>query len=90
MKMKCGHPFFALHGDKPPGPNGFPVAFCQLFWNITKADIMEFLREFHTISKVPNNLGTSFIALISKNERVDCLKDFTPINLIGSLYKILA
>lgn len=51
---------------------------------------MAFLREFHAKGKLPNNLGASFIALILKMAGADCLKDFRPISLIGSIYKSLA
>lgn len=35
-------------------------------------------------------MGASFIALIPKNAGADHIKDFRPISLIGSLYKIVA
>lgn len=38
----------------------------------------------------PQNLHTSFIALIPKMEGAAQLKDFRPISLIGSVYKTLA
>lgn len=36
------------------------------------------------------NLGATFIALIPKKKRADLIRDFRPISLIGSIYKILA
>lgn len=85
---------FALLGDKDPRLDGFQIAFFQCFfqcfWDITKVDIMAFLREFHAKGKLLNNLDASFIALILKMAGADCLKDFRPISLIGSIYKILA
>lgn len=59
---------FELRGDKVPGPNGFPIAFFQRFWDITKADIMDFFKEFHHRGKLSKNIGSSFIALIPKKK----------------------
>ena len=39
---------------------------------------------------IPGELGASFIALIPKKDGAICIKDFRPISLIGSLYKILS
>lgn len=48
------------------------------------------MQEFHARGKLSENIGASFIALITKNDEVESLKDFRPISLIRSLYKILA
>eukprot|EP00268_Persea_americana_P014504 TRINITY_DN16459_c0_g1_i15.p1 TRINITY_DN16459_c0_g1~~TRINITY_DN16459_c0_g1_i15.p1 ORF type:complete len:267 (+),score=35.19 TRINITY_DN16459_c0_g1_i15:1186-1986(+) len=81
---------FALGGDKALGPDGFPIAFFHRFRHTLKEDIMAFLTEFHLRGKLPNNIGASFITLIPKKQGADRLKDFRPISLIGSIYKILA
>lgn len=47
---------FELGGDKVPGPDGFPIAFFQRFWDITKADIMDFLKESHHRGKLSKNI----------------------------------
>ena len=51
---------------------------------------MAFLTDFHLRGKLPNNIGTSFITPIPKKHGADRLKDFRPISLLGSIYKILA
>lgn len=38
---------FNCEGEKAPGPDGFALAFFQIFWEDIKGDIMEFMREFH-------------------------------------------
>lgn len=81
---------FKMCGDKAPGLDGFPIFFFQRFWHLLKEDVMAFIKEFHARGKLSKNLGASFIALISKMERVAQLKDFKPISLIGSIHKILA
>lgn len=51
---------------------------------------MSYLQEFHAGGKLSKNIGASFIALIPKKNGAESLKDFRPINLGGSRYKILA
>lgn len=55
-----------------------------------RGEIMELFKEFHDRGKLSKNLCASFIVLILKKEGVDHLRDFRPISLIGSIYKILA
>lgn len=58
-------------------------------WDIVKKDILDFLREFHERGKLSNNMGASFTALIPKKPGADSVKDYRPISLLGSFYKIL-
>eukprot|EP00268_Persea_americana_P022297 TRINITY_DN22185_c1_g1_i1.p1 TRINITY_DN22185_c1_g1~~TRINITY_DN22185_c1_g1_i1.p1 ORF type:complete len:103 (-),score=12.18 TRINITY_DN22185_c1_g1_i1:187-495(-) len=58
-------------------------------WDIIKKDILDFLREFHERGILSNNMGASFIDLIPKKPGADSAKDFRPISLLGSIYKIL-
>ena len=81
---------FSCAGDKAPQPNGFPMAFFQRFWDLLKVDILEFLGEFHAKGKLTEGMGASFITLIPKKEGDIGIKDFRPISLIGSVYKILS
>ena len=54
-----------------------------------KEDILEFMKE-HSRGKLSKGIGASFIALIPKKEGEIGIKDFRPMNLIGSVYKLLA
>ncbi|XP_058092153.1 uncharacterized protein LOC131238046 [Magnolia sinica] len=80
----------ALEGDKAPGPDGYPIQFFQIFWDLLQEEVMEFLNEFHARGRISTNIGATFIALVPKFSGASEFKDFRPINLIGSLYKILA
>ncbi|GKV32374.1 hypothetical protein SLEP1_g40985 [Rubroshorea leprosula] len=51
---------------------------------------MDFMQEFHANGKLVKGINPSFIVLIPKVENPVKLKDYRPISLIGSLYKILA
>eukprot|EP00268_Persea_americana_P020047 TRINITY_DN2032_c0_g1_i12.p1 TRINITY_DN2032_c0_g1~~TRINITY_DN2032_c0_g1_i12.p1 ORF type:complete len:262 (+),score=40.11 TRINITY_DN2032_c0_g1_i12:330-1115(+) len=81
---------FNLARDKAPGPDGFPLSFFHRFWDLLRVDIMVFIKEFHSRGKLSKSIGASFIALIPKKTGADSIRDFRPISLLGSIYKILA
>nr|GEW74629.1 RNA-directed DNA polymerase, eukaryota [Tanacetum cinerariifolium] len=45
--------------------------------------------EFFSLGTFPKGCNSSFIALIPKTQNAKTVKDFRPISLIGSLYKII-
>ncbi|XP_028053421.1 uncharacterized protein LOC114257814 [Camellia sinensis] len=77
-------------GNKALGPDGFNMSFFQKCWHIVKEDVFLFMRDFHQNAKLVRGLNSSFIALIPKNENPASLNEYRPINLVGSMYKILA
>lgn len=81
---------FNLGQDRAPSRDGFSMAFFCHFLDIVSDETMVFMREFHGRGKLSKNTGASFIALIPKLNGAESLKNFRPISLTRSLYKILA
>ena len=79
-----------LQGDKAPGPDGFTMAFFQKCWPVIESDVMGFFDEVYHYCKFERSLNTSFIALILKKLNASNIRDFRPISLIGSVYKLLS
>ena len=77
-------------GDKAPGPDGFTMAFWLFCWDVVKSEILELFREFHLHGTFQRSLNSTFLLLISKKEGAEDLRDFRPISLVGSVYKLLA
>jgi len=75
--------------DKSP-PDGFTMAFYQKAWEIIKPDLMGTISHFHHQCHMVKSCNASFIALVPKKKGAIELKDFRPISLIGSVYKIIA
>nr|GEV00971.1 RNA-directed DNA polymerase, eukaryota [Tanacetum cinerariifolium] len=76
--------------DKSPGPDGFTFRFFRKFWSTIENDVYEAVTYFFTNGVIPKGCNSSFIALISKTPGANMVKDFRPISLIGSMYKIIA
>nr|GEX42549.1 RNA-directed DNA polymerase, eukaryota [Tanacetum cinerariifolium] len=76
--------------DKSSGPDGFTFGFYRRFWNLIENDVYDAVNYFFTYGVIPKGCNSSFIALIPKIPDANTVKDFRPISLIGSLYKIIA
>ena len=79
-----------LKGDKAPGLDGFTAAFWLFSWDFVKLDIMDLFKDFHERGRFGKGLNSTFLVLIPKRKGAEDLKDFRPINLVGSLYKLIA
>ena len=79
-----------MEGDKAPGPDGFTMAFFQKCWSVVENDVMAFFDHFHRSSKFERSLNASFLALIPKKNNALNIRDFRPISLVSSVYKLLS
>ena len=79
-----------LNGEKETGPNGYTVAFWQFSWETVKGEVMTIFKDFLVFGKFVKSLNSTFIVMVPKKERADDFKDFRPISLVGSLYKLIA
>ncbi|GJZ53263.1 RNA-directed DNA polymerase, eukaryota [Tanacetum coccineum] len=76
--------------DKSSGPNGYTFGFYRKFWSIIENDVYAAVKHFFNHGDIPAGCNASFIALIPKIPDANLVKDFRPISLIGSTYKIIA
>ena len=84
--------FIALNsfcGDKAPGSDDFTMTFWLFCWDV-KPEILGLFREFYLHGNFQRSLNSTFLLLISKKEGTEDLRDFRPISLVGSVYKLLA
>ena len=79
-----------LEGNKAPGLDGFSMAFYYHCWGVVEMDVLAVFEEFYQHSKFEKSLNATFIALIPKKNGASNIRDFRPISLVGSVYKILA
>ncbi|GJW73240.1 RNA-directed DNA polymerase, eukaryota, reverse transcriptase zinc-binding domain protein [Tanacetum coccineum] len=62
----------------------------NVFETLRVKDVFEAVDYFFMYGEIPNGCNSNFIALIPKILDANMVKDFRPISLIGSLYKIIA
>nr|GEY06324.1 RNA-directed DNA polymerase, eukaryota, reverse transcriptase zinc-binding domain protein [Tanacetum cinerariifolium] len=76
--------------DKAPGPDGFTFGFYRRYWDIIGNDVVDDVKWFFLHGEILKGGNSSFITLISKVPNANMVKDFRPISLSGSLYKVIA
>ncbi|GJV17048.1 RNA-directed DNA polymerase, eukaryota, partial [Tanacetum coccineum] len=76
--------------NKSPGPDGYTFEFFRKYWSIMGSDIVDAVNQFFSTCFFPPGCNSNFIALIPKIRDAKVIKDFRPISLIGSIYKIIA
>ena len=81
---------FLCNGEKAPGPDGFSMAALQEGWDIIKEDLIKVFAEFHKSGIINAKTNETYICLIPKKLNSISVKDFRPISLFTSLYKIIA
>ncbi|GKC98927.1 RNA-directed DNA polymerase, eukaryota [Tanacetum coccineum] len=60
------------------------------FWSLLEDDVVDAVCFFYSNGFCLKGINSSFIALIPKSQGANLVKDFRPISLIGSIYKIIA
>ena len=81
---------FQLENVKSPGIDGIPIEFCKSYYEYIKNDLLQL---YNSILFRNDNLTTSMnqaiITLLHKNDKKENLKNWRPISLLCSDYKIL-
>ena len=78
-----------LEGDKAPSLDDFSLAFYHHCWGVVERDVLAVFEEFYQHSKFEKSLNAIFLALVPKKNGAFNIRDFRPISLVGSVYKIL-
>ncbi|KAK2653870.1 hypothetical protein Ddye_013726 [Dipteronia dyeriana] len=77
-------------GNKAPGPDDFNLNIIKANWEVVRVDFLGFMEEFYNDGSVVKHMIRTFIALVPKIKNLVHLKEFRPISLVGSVYKVLA
>ena len=86
IKKAC----FSSNMLKSPGPDGTPPVFFQKNWLIVGEDVTRSVESFLSSGYLLREQNRTFITLIPKNDRPQETKDFRPISLCNSSYKIIS
>ena len=66
------------------------MAFFQKCWSVVEKDVMAFFDHFHRSLEFEWSLNASFLSLIPKKNNALNIRDYLPISLVGSVYKLLS
>lgn len=82
LEAKIKQAVWVCEGSRAPGPDGFTFTFLKSHWDSTKGDIIEFVKEFEVIGRIPKGCNSTFVTLIPKCEDPLTLSDYRPISLV--------
>jgi len=76
-----------MEHNKAPGPDGFPVEFYQVFWNLIKDDLMALFTDFHKEELNLYSLNFGIIMLIPKIQEATKIQQYMPICVLNVSFK---
>jgi hypothetical protein len=79
-----------MNGDKSPGFGWLPMTFYHACWHVIKDDLMAVFQELYSEGALERSINATFLTLIPKKSNANEVRDFRPIALVGSIYKIVA
>ncbi|KAF7802979.1 ribonuclease H [Senna tora] len=81
---------FQMDGNKAPGPDGMSPMFFQHCWETVQQDVTRTLGSFLSRGHILRTLNQTHIALIPKVDSPQGFKDYRPISLCNTTYKIIS
>ncbi|MCH93152.1 putative ribonuclease H protein, partial [Trifolium medium] len=81
---------FNMHPWKAPGPDGFPAGFYQKSWEIVGGAVWSFVDKVWRNPSVLSEVNHTDICLIPKITHPEYVKQFRPISLCNTNYKIVS
>ena len=80
----------AMAKNKAPGSDGIPYEFYASFWDLIESHFIEMFQEVLASGCITKSQGRALIRLIPKFRGASSIKDFRPISLLNTDYKIMA
>ena len=87
---ECTETISKMKKNKSPGIDGLPVEFYQTFWNEIKHMVVNALNESYQNGEMSGSQRRAVITLIFKKGDPELLKNWRPISLLNTNYKIAA
>jgi ribonuclease HI len=78
-----------MHPFKAPGPDGFQGIFFKQYWHIIGDDVVRLISTAFETGGFPPSLSETLIALIPKTDNPTNFKEFRPISLCNTVYKLI-
>jgi hypothetical protein len=79
----------SMANGKTPCSDGLPKEFYLSFWDLLKEDFVEIANYCFSIELMPESIRQALISLLFKKEDPELLKNWRPISLLNTDYKII-
>ncbi|GAU31911.1 hypothetical protein TSUD_270960 [Trifolium subterraneum] len=89
-KEEVKRALFNMHPWKAPGPDGFPAGFYQKSWEVVGETVCEFVNKVWEKPSEIAEVNQTDICLIPKITHPEYVKQFRPISLCNTNYKIVS
>jgi exonuclease III len=87
---ECKHVIFeCMKLNKTPGIDGIPLEFYRIFWDAIGNFVVNMYEENFTMGKLSDSQRKSILTLVFKGNDREFLKNYRPISLMNTDYKIL-
>jgi hypothetical protein len=78
-----------MRSYKAPGSDGFQAIFFKQYWHIVGEDVYNLIHHAFAAGTFNPCLGETLIALIPKVDHPQNFKEFRPISLFNTVYKLI-
>lgn len=79
----------AMHPYKSPGPDDFQGVFFKFYWHIIRQDVFSLISQAFSMGFFDPAIAETLIALIPKVDFPNNFRDFRPISLCNTIYKLI-
>lgn len=76
--------------EKSPGLDGIPYEFYKTFWNLLKYPFTEVVNNIYLCGELTLSMKSALVTLIPKKGNLSEIKNWRPVSLLNTDYKILS
>uniref|UniRef100_A0A3B5PV23 Reverse transcriptase domain-containing protein n=1 Tax=Xiphophorus maculatus TaxID=8083 RepID=A0A3B5PV23_XIPMA len=80
----------SMQGQKSPGVDGLTVEFFKAYWDLLAQDMLEMYNESLATGSLPTSCRRAVITLLPKKGDLQEIKNWRPVSLLCTDYKILS
>ena len=88
-KQECESAIKNMKNNKSPGSDGIPIEFYKTFWADIHSTLIDSLNSAHDIGELSGSQKRGILSLLFKKNDKHMLKNWRPISLLNTDYKIL-
>ncbi|KAF7810641.1 reverse transcriptase [Senna tora] len=89
-RLEIENAMFQMHAGKAPSPDGMTPMFFQHCWDTVQEDVTRMVGSFLLRGFLLRSMNQTHIALIPKMDSPSGFKDYRPISLCDTTYKLIA